>query len=230
MYYTGQSKEIKDKGGAHTMEFMNRGNQPGQQTHAPAPVGPGTSPRGRGKGLGAFKGLRIASVVLLFSVTVLIIALVWLVVMGSPQSESKYIQKDRLQAVFLNGGQVYFGKIKDLNDRYLHMSEIFYLRVNQVVQPNQEGNQQANQNDISLVKLGCELHRPSNDMIINREQVVFWENLKDEDGENTVPGAVKKYLAQYPEGQECQEQATQGTPAPAGTAPATTPAPANTQR
>lgn len=208
------------------MEFMNRGNQQAQQTHAPAPVGPSAGPRGRGNGLNAFKGMRIASVVLLFAATILVVALVWLVMrgnVGSSSSEAQYIQKDRLQAVFLNGGQVYFGKIQDLNSKYLKMTDIFYLRVNQVVQPNQETTQ-AQQNDISLVKLGCELHRPSNDMLINREHVIFWENLKQEDGENTVPGAVKQYMAQYPEGQECQEEApqganNQGTGAPAASNP-----------
>lgn len=154
-----------------------------------------------------FKGLRLASVALLFSATVLVVALVAYVALGGPASESKYIEKDRYQAVFLNGGQVYFGKIKDLNEKYLRMTDIFYLRVNQVVQPNQEDNNQQNSNDISLVKLGCELHRPDNEMLINREQIIFWENLRDESGENTVPGAVKKYLAQYPNGQECQDGA-----------------------
>ncbi len=194
------------------MEFMNRSNQQVQQTHAPAPTGVPSGPRGRGRGLNAFKGLRIASVVLLFATTILIVALVWLVMRGNVGNnrEAQYIQNDRLQAVFLNGGQVYFGKIQDLNSKYLRMTDIFYLRVNQVVQPDQQSTQQAQQNDISLVKLGCELHRPSNDMLINREHVIFWENLKEEDGENTVPGAVKKYMAQYPEGQECQEPTQQG--------------------
>lgn len=211
------------------MEFMNRGNQQAQPTHAPAPVGPAPGPRGRDKGLGAFRGLRIAQVILLFAATILLVALVWLVARGTPTNEGKYVSKgtDDYQAVFLNGGQVYFGKIQDLNNKYLRMSDIFYLRVNQVVQPDQENNQQANQNDISLVKLGCELHRPTNEMLINREHVIFWENLKNEDGENTVPGAIKKYRAQYPDGQECQEQAQQTT-SPAPTAPAATPAPAGT--
>jgi hypothetical protein len=195
------------------MEFMNRGNHPGQPVGAPAPAAPNNTNNGRGKRLGSFKGLRFASVALLFSATALIVALVWYLALGNPTSEARYVEKDRMQAVFLNGGQVYFGKIKDLNEQYLRMSDIFYLRVNQVVQPNQEGTQQqASQNDISLVKLGCELHRPTNEMLINREQVIFWENLKEEDGENTVPGAVKKYLAQYPNGQECQDQTQQTNP------------------
>lgn len=195
------------------MEFMNRGNQHTQPTHAPAPSQPAMSSRGRGRRFNAFRGLRIASVFLLFSATILVVALVWLVARGAPSTEAKYVDEGKMQAVFLNGGQVYFGKIQEVNDKYMKMSDIFYLRVNQVVQPEQQNNnqQQAQQNDISLVKLGCELHRPSNDMIINRDQVLFWENLKDENGENTVPGAVKKYMAQYPNGQQCQEQTQQNT-------------------
>ncbi len=212
------------------MEFMNRGAHQGQQPLNTGNPVPAPSTRGRVKGVSALSGLRYASIALLFSATVLVVALLIYLVLGGPSSEAKYIEKDRMQAVFLNGGQVYFGKIKDLNGQYLRMSDIFYLRVNQVVQPNQEGNQSAaSSNDISLVKLGCELHRPANEMLINREQIIFWENLKQEDGENTVPGAVKKYLAQYPNGQECQaQQAGQSTDTPSNITPEETTPPATT--
>ncbi len=192
------------------MEFMNRSNQ----NAAPQQAGPqpqtnvhGQAPQKKkrfGRNEGDSKGIRITSVILLFSMTILLVALAASFAIG-PKSEKTYVEDGKLQAVFLNGGQVYFGNISDLNDKYIRMENIFYLRVNQVVQPNQEGTQQAAQNDISLVKLGCELHRPSNEMLINRSQVVFWENLKDEAGENTVPGAVKKYRTDFPNGQECQE-------------------------
>ncbi len=214
------------------MEFMNRSNTGG----APQPGGAPTNGQNTtattqkrkkfGGASGDSKGLRIASVVLLFSITILLVAFTALFAAG-PKSEASYINHDRLQAVFLNGGQVYFGKITDLNDKYVKMEGIFYLRVNQVVQPNQQGAQQAAQNDISLVKLGCELHRPTNEMLINRSQVIFWENLKDEAGENTVPGAVKNYVAQYPNGQECQEaNADAGGGAAGATNPAGATAPA----
>jgi hypothetical protein len=81
----------------------------------------------------------------------------------------------------------------------MSLSDIYYLRVNQQVQPNQANNQQA-QNDISLVKLGCELHGPQDEMLINRDQIIFWENLKD-DGQ--VAKAVAEYKKQNPNGQQC---------------------------
>ena len=187
------------------MEFMNRGANARQTGQQPASQMPSQQNNTKSKKHDRGFVLRLISVVLLFSITVLLVAVAASFVIG-PRKESNFVDSSKMQAVFLNGGQVYFGKITDLNDKYLRMEDIFYLRVNQVVQPNQQSNQQA-QNDISLVKLGCELHRPSNEMLINRSQIVFWENLKDEEGENTVPGAVKNYKAQYPNGQECQEGA-----------------------
>lgn len=183
---------------------MNRGPRPTQTsatTPAPSPVTNQSSVNVNNR---VFKGLRLASVALLFSGTALVVALVWFFVVGAPTSEAKYIEEDKLQAVFLNGGQVYFGNIKDITEDSMRLSNIFYLRVNQQVQPEQGEQAQANANDISLVKLGCELHRPTNEMVINRDQVIFWENLKDDDAQNTVPGAVKDYVKQYPNGQECE--------------------------
>lgn len=146
--------------------------------------------------------LRTASVALLFCITVLIVALVGFVVIGGPKPENKYVSEDKLQAVFLNGGQVYFGNITNLNEQYLRMTDIYYLRVNQAVQPDQDSDkQQASQNDISLVKLGCELHGPTDEMLINREQIIFWENLK---ADGQVTKAVAEYVKQNPDGQKCE--------------------------
>ena len=94
--------------------------------------------------------------------------------------------------------------LTDLNGKFLSMSNIYYLRVNQQVQPNQTGSNAAN--DISLVKLGCELHGPQDSMVINREQVIFWENLKD-DGQ--VAKAVADYQKQNPNGQKCDQAGSQ---------------------
>jgi hypothetical protein len=191
------------------MDFMNRGTRPSQQTgNGTAAMGaaPDMSHRRRGKG---FMGLKVASVALLFSATILVVALLWFVVLGSPSSEAKHVEKNKLQAVFLSGGQVYFGNIQDLNDSFLRISNIYYLRVNQQVQPDQENsNAAASANDISLVKLGCELHGPTDEMLVNRDQVIFWENLKD-DGQ--VAKAVAEYVKQNPNGQQCTTQSTTDT-------------------
>lgn len=147
------------------------------------------------------------TVALLFSISILVLAISALLAFGNNnRTEKRYVNDDQMQAVFLNGGQVYFGDITNLTDDYLRMSNIYYLRVNQQVQPNGEAKSTDN-DDISLVKLGCELHGPEDAMVINRSQVMFWENLKS-DGQ--VAKAVEQYVKQNPDGQKC-EVSTQST-------------------
>jgi hypothetical protein len=185
----------------------NRGARPSQPASVPVGHPAGTS--GSHKKSSKFEGLlslRLASVLLLFSATIVIVGLVWLMVFSRPANEAKQVKSDRMQAVFLNGGQVYFGRIGDLNEKYMTINDIYYLRVNQQVQPNQQGSQTSN--DISLVKLGCELHGPEDSMVVNREMVIFWENLKT-DGQ--VAKAVDEYKKQNPDGQKCETAASNQT-------------------
>lgn len=183
----------------------NRGQGQDQSANVGAarPAAPAPAKKQR-TGLAFWKGLRIVQVVLLFAVTALIVAVVWFLALGGGKAESGYVDKSKLQAVFLNGGQVYFGKIDDLNGKFLSMNNIYYLRVNQQVQPNQD--QSSASNDISLVKLGCELHGPTDKMVINREQVIFWENLKT-DGQ--VAKAVADYEKQNTGAQKCETASSQ---------------------
>jgi hypothetical protein len=191
------------------MDFRN--NRPPVQPAGAAPVGLGEartpapkSPKHRRRHT---KLIKAAYIAFLISIAILLLAMVLSIAFAKDNeySENKYVSDDKLQAVFLNGGQVYFGNISDLNSKYLTLSNIYYLRVNQQVQPEQQ-NAQPNQDDISLVKLGCELHGPEDTMVINREQVVFWENLKT-DGQ--VTKAVESYVKANPDGQKCQTNSQQ---------------------
>jgi hypothetical protein len=188
------------------MEWMNRAGRPngqGGQTVAPnangAPAAHHAAPGTRKKSVNPFSFHNISSLILLFSLTLLTLAVIGLIMMYKQADESRFVAKDRMQAVFLNGGQVYFGKIRALNNKYVGVTDIYYLRVNQQVQPK-SGASADQQQDISLVKLGCELHGPQDQMLINRDQVVFWENLKT-DGQ--VAKAVEQYKKANPGTQKC---------------------------
>lgn len=95
------------------------------------------------------------------------------------------VKKNQFQAIFLTNGQVYFGKISSIGTDYLKLGNVYYLQVQQSVQPstdNKATNQStnsANQN-LSLAKLGGELHGPEDNMYIAQKQVLFWENMKDD--------------------------------------------------
>jgi hypothetical protein len=160
-------------------------------------------------------------------IAVIILSIAIYVGIAKPSnSQGSYVDNGKMQAVFLNGGQVYFGKISTINSSYMRVTDIYYLRVNQQVQP--DGSQAANQ-DVSLVKLGCELHGPQDSMVINQQQVIFWENLKS-DGQ--VAKAVADYQKQNPNGQNCSTTTGTGTSStPAATTPAaTTPSTSTTKK
>ncbi len=89
------------------------------------------------------------------------------------------IQKDKYQAVFLTNGQVYFGKINKLDHQGYTLGDIYYLQVQGNVQGQEQQQKDQNQN-LSLAKLGSELHGPQDVMYIENKQVLFWENLKDD--------------------------------------------------
>ena len=98
------------------------------------------------------------------------------------------IETDKYQAVFMTNGQVYFGKLADVTHAYADLTDVYYLQVQQAVQP--AATDQKSQ--VSLTKLGSELHGPTDKMHISRDQILFWENLKDD---STVVKAIKDYKA-----------------------------------
>jgi hypothetical protein len=98
-------------------------------------------------------------------------------------NENKNINHSGYQAVFLSNGQVYFGKLADLNNKYVTVTDIYYLQVQQNSGTTGSTLQNASSNadtsaQVSLAKLGSELHGPSDKMYIASDQVLFWENLK----------------------------------------------------
>ena len=76
------------------------------------------------------------------------------------------------QAVFLDNNQVYFGKLKAIDENFWSLTDIYYLRAGTL----QPGTQAAG-DQIDLVKLGAEIHGPKDEMIINRDHVIFYEEI-----------------------------------------------------
>lgn len=82
--------------------------------------------------------------------------------------------KNTWKAVFLTNGQVYFGKIVKETPTVLVLREIYYLQVQQLAQEKE----QAQQPQFTLIRLGEEIHGPTDEIRINREHVLFIETLK----------------------------------------------------
>lgn len=165
------------------MEFMSRsGNTAAPQ--APPAVHPGSSATTKRKA-GDGGMMRYLFMILIGGVTLLLVALVAFSLTSNKgvTAEASLVDGNKYQAVFLNNGQVYFGKIKTLNRSYVVIDDIFYIEA--------QSTQQANNNNYTLRKLGTsELHAPEDRMVVNRDQVTFWENLKDS---GRVVTAIKQY-------------------------------------
>lgn len=122
-------------------------------------------------------------------------------------------------AVFLSNKQVYFGKLNDAESTFPTLTDVFYLRVTQTLAPGTAGSAQevsvvkngkdakdkvatpaaavAQQlkNQLTLIKLGAEIHGPTDSIRINRDQILFVETLKDD---SKVVKAINDYRQKNP--------------------------------
>jgi len=131
---------------------------------------------------------------LIGTIAVIVIALVLAGIFLLKRDESVAtgkVNKDAYQAVFLTNGQVYFGKLDTIGEKYLGLSNIYYLQANSAIQSGTTAAATTTDTDnAQLVKLGNELHGPEDEMQISADQVLFWENLK-KDGK--VAQAIENY-------------------------------------
>ncbi len=226
MYYTTRVNVITLRVGDNSMDFRNRGSQPPTTHNQSAGPAPSNSHPGNAGSAGKNSTVKrgLGAVLIL---AVLLIGAFTLVSLLGGSNQAKAVQGDKFQAVFLNNGQVYFGKIQNLGGDFIDLDNIYYLQTN-----GEGGEEAAASTNVSLVKLGCELHAPYDQMIINRDQVLFWENLKES---SQVVKAIDEYKKQNPGEQKCSEQSQNSTnQAPAtnsqggGSTTPVTPAPAAT--
>jgi hypothetical protein len=96
-------------------------------------------------------------------------------------SALELIDGNGYQAVFLTGGQVYFGRLQQQGSLYFVLYDVFYLSV-----PSDPDAQP------QLIKRGSEIQAPVDPMIIPTSQVLYLENLRP-DGQ--VATAIRRFKA-----------------------------------
>ncbi len=157
-----------------------------------APAGQGTpQQKQRTRRRGRLHPLNIW--VLAGAALIFIIALGWVWFQGRAFSVVP-VQKDRYQAVFMSNGEILFGKLKTLDGVHVELREVFYIRSNtgDSTPANATNDVQAKDGDMQLIKRGDEVHGPEDEMIINREQVLYYENLKPS---SKVSQLIQKYMS-----------------------------------
>lgn len=92
------------------------------------------------------------------------------------------------QAVFMENGQVFFGKLENMGSAYPLLKNVFYIR--QQVNPETKEVKQV------LIRRGNELHRP-NQMYINASHIAIIEPVS---ADSQVAKLIKEAEAQKPSG------------------------------
>lgn len=165
--------------------------EPQQQTHQPKWYEP---------------TLESKIVVVLISLAAIVVLISFAVSAFSRTSGvADFVNSDQYQAVFLSNGQVYFGEITGTTSDTMILENVYYLQVDEQLQPEQQDG--ATDPEVSLAKLGNELHGPEDQMFISAKEVIFWENLR-EDGE------VSQAIEQFQSGDEGAD--VDGEPQPSG--------------
>jgi hypothetical protein len=212
------------------MEFTPRGSRgPAPQAAHPTAQGHVQSFGGRRKHIDwAQRTVRIELFIVLVGSALLLAAVsLYAAFSGNGISgEVSRVNKKQYQAVFLNGGvtsgsvsySTYFGHITKLNDKYVVLNDVYYLT-------DQGSTNSQSASSPQLTKLGCQqLHSPEDEMVVNRTQVAFWENIKDN---GKVVQAIQQFKKQNPNGPNCSQQSTTQTTTPPAT-PTPTPQSSNT--
>jgi len=153
------------------------------------------------------KWFRVSLVGLLACLTILVLAVIGVLAFGGNtggSAQQEFVKNGSYQAVFLTNGQVYFGNIDKISSDYIQLKNIYYLTQN--TSTDSKG-QTTTDGNYTLVKLGCQqIHYPSDEMVIERAQVSFWENLN---ASGKVVTSIKQFQQQNPKGPDCSQVSNQ---------------------
>lgn len=109
-------------------------------------------------------------------------------------------------AVFLSNNQVYFGKLRNESSQYAVLEDVYYLR------QSANSGDETQSGKLDLVKRGRELHGPDKSMRINRDHILFIEDVRPD---SDVGRAIQKAKQLTP----AQLRQTPQSPTPQATSP-----------
>lgn len=179
-----------------SMSYRNNRPTPqrSEQQEASAPAAAASVPvqaPARGKSAHSEPKRRRKLPIIIAIVVLIVIAAAAYMLLGRGGAGSA-IDTSKYQAVFFTNGQVYFGKLSELNGDYMRLENVYYLQNKE--QAADETSPQAasaqDANDVELIKLGNEIHGPEDEMLVSKDQVLFFENLKP-------TGTVSKTISDF---------------------------------
>ncbi len=127
--------------------------------------------------------LKLFGIIAILAIVVLAVFLGKDFLGGMFKTESK-----TYNAVFLTNGQVYFGRLINKSDSEFKLIDVYYLQLSK--NKGLTGTEPNQSKKFSLIKLGSELHGPTDELYINASQVLFYEKLRSD---SRVVQAIKNY-------------------------------------
>lgn len=115
---------------------------------------------------------RTSKIIISITISALLAAYLFCV---AKESSLPGIKSGQYQAVFLDNGQVYFGKLADESRFFARLSDVYYLKFSDGLQ---QGGDISSGKNLNLIRLGGEAHGPEREMILSKKTIVFYENLK----------------------------------------------------
>lgn len=95
----------------------------------------------------------------------------------NPKATTFSFYDDKYHGVFLENGDVYFGKLSNKEGTFVVLKDAYYLRVTEQLQNTKEGKQ-VKVPDLKLVKIGLEFHKPTDAIELERSHILFIQELQ----------------------------------------------------
>lgn len=92
---------------------------------------------------------------------------------------NRVFASNTISAVTLMNGQTYFGRLEKFGPRTAVLFNVYYLQVNPTDTPIDTTTDTTTDDasNVQLKKLGDDFHQPYDYLIINRDQILYWQHL-----------------------------------------------------
>ena len=112
---------------------------------------------------------------------------------------NRIFSDDSITAVTLTNGQTYFGVMEKFGPHTVLLFSVYYLQAGDQVTAADTAVDTADlpdtttESNLKLIKLADDFHQPNDYLVINRDQILFWQHLESS---SPILEAMQEYTTQ----------------------------------